>query len=448
MITKHELEIANTSYTKKDFYQIYPESVELINTLTDKWSPENSNESDPGVVLVKLASFIGDKNNYSIDKNILENFMPSCTQEESMRKLCDMMGYNMHYYQSATTNISIMYVGDKLVTGENKVVLPEGTVITNDNINYILLTNDNDLGAIEFHNKNVQQSVKAIETTGLVDLTPNEDYIQLSQLDQNNIYYLPETQIASNGLFIKSFLNKDESTNISLFSEKWKLVNNLNDQPLRSLVYKFGYDSKRKLPYIQFPNDISNLINGGLSIKYLRTSGSNGNISANTLTKINSTTTYKIVSSDEITEEQIEDTNGNQVFVLKNINASNNGTDKETIDEAYVGFKKTIGTFDTLVTCRDYSNAIYNLVNNETDNIPLVSNIQVSDIRNDLNNSSKIVTYNENGLVYKDKAKVEDGKELISHFDLVLYPFTSMMIKFLLIHLNLIIVIIIKLKMN
>lgn len=425
MITKHELEIANTSYTKKDFYQIYPESVELINTLTDKWSPENSNESDPGVVLVKLASFIGDKNNYSIDKNILENFMPSCTQEESMRKLCDMMGYNMHYYQSATTNISIMYVGDKLVTGENKVVLPEGTVITNDNINYILLTNDNDLGAIEFYNKNVQQSVKAIETTGLVDLTPNEDYIQLSQLDQNNIYYLPETQIASNGLFIKSFLNKDESTNISLFSEKWKLVNNLNDQPLRSLVYKFGYDSKRKLPYIQFPNDISNLINGGLSIKYLRTSGSNGNISANTLTKINSTTTYKIVSSDEITEEQIEDTNGNQVFVLKNINASNNGTDKETIDEAYVGFKKTIGTFDTLVTCRDYSNAIYNLVNNETDNIPLVSNIQVSDIRNDLNNSSKIVTYNENGLVYKDKAKVEDGKELISHFDLVLYPFTS-----------------------
>ena len=101
MITEKELNIANTSYTKKDFYQIYPESLDFVRWISERWHPETSNESDPGVVLVKQAAFIGDKTNYNIDKNILEDYMLSATQEESMRKLCDMMGYDMKYYQSA-----------------------------------------------------------------------------------------------------------------------------------------------------------------------------------------------------------------------------------------------------------------------------------------------------------------------------------------------------------
>ena len=35
--------------------------------------------------------------------------MPSAAQEESMRKLCEMMGYNMKYYRSATTDVTIYF---------------------------------------------------------------------------------------------------------------------------------------------------------------------------------------------------------------------------------------------------------------------------------------------------------------------------------------------------
>ena len=95
MINETELNISNKSYTNKDFASIYPELLELAKKLTNKWDPSTSNESDPGVVLLKLLAFIGDKNNYYIDKSILETFLPSATQESSMRKLTEMNGYEM-----------------------------------------------------------------------------------------------------------------------------------------------------------------------------------------------------------------------------------------------------------------------------------------------------------------------------------------------------------------
>ena len=68
MITNKDLEIENISYTNKDFGQIYPELLELIKKMTDKWDPEATNESDPGIVLTKLVAFVCDKLNYNIDR--------------------------------------------------------------------------------------------------------------------------------------------------------------------------------------------------------------------------------------------------------------------------------------------------------------------------------------------------------------------------------------------
>jgi hypothetical protein len=50
-------------------------------------------------------------------------------------------------------------------------------------------------------------------------------------------------------------------------------------------------------------------------------------------------------------------------LIIKNVNAAINGTDPEDLDSAYRNYKKTIGTFETLVTARDYQNAIYNFTN-------------------------------------------------------------------------------------
>ena len=60
--------LQNTSYTNKDFTSVYVELLDLVKQLTSKWEPGISNESDPGVVLLKLNAIIADKCNYSIEK--------------------------------------------------------------------------------------------------------------------------------------------------------------------------------------------------------------------------------------------------------------------------------------------------------------------------------------------------------------------------------------------
>lgn len=98
------------------------------------------------------------------------------------------------------------------------------------------------------------------------------------------------------------------------------------------------------------------------------------------------------------------------------------------MDDAYDAYKKTIGTFDTLVTCRDYMNKIYDLtegdVEGSSSTTPLVSNVIASDIRDDINRAATICTFGDKGIEYKNVSKKDSsGADLIDHFDLMVYPF-------------------------
>ena len=131
MITKTDLSSINLSPTKKDFYQIWNELLDTAKKISERWDPTSTNESDPGIVLLKVLAAIADTLNYNIDKNILEAFMPSAAQEESMRKLCEMLGYDMKYYQSAMTQVKFTYIGEDDNLTDNGLIIPEFMTITN-----------------------------------------------------------------------------------------------------------------------------------------------------------------------------------------------------------------------------------------------------------------------------------------------------------------------------
>ena len=284
MINEKELEATKLSPVKADFYQIWNELLETADKISERWSPAATNESDPGIVLLKVLTAIADKLNYTINKNTLECFMPSAAQEESMRKLCDMLGYNMKYYQSATTEIGITYRASEVSNNETStaqystpqsVVLPAFTNFKNeaDDVNYFIFED------IVLDN-NTTKAFNIMEGE-VVDCGDDTDgIISINQIDDNFRYYLPESQIAENGIFIKNINDGQVSATY------WTKVENLNTQVIGTPCYKFGYDSKRNMPYIQFPEDIGTIIEDGLIIKYTRTNGANGNIKARVLSKI------------------------------------------------------------------------------------------------------------------------------------------------------------------
>lgn len=354
------------SYTNKDFNSIFTELLDLTKQLSDKWDPVVSNESDPGVVLLKTDAIIGDKNNYNIDKNILEAFPEAVTQEVNARNLYKQLAYYMPWYKSSITDITIKYVGEELTTTD-EFKIPKFTMVSDaqSNIIYTLISEP------VFNIENTIVSVPAIE--GIVtDLRINgSDVITLANLDSRNRIYFDDYSVAENGIFISNVDTTDRTP--------WVKVDNLLIYPSNTKCYEFGVDSRNEMCYLEFPQDIATLMESGLNIKYVVSNGSSGNISAQVIERFYQETTV--------------DLNGNPLalnndnFKVVNPSASVSGSDPQSISDAYLSYKKSVGTFNTLVTVRDYANAIYNS--------GIVSNVVVSDRTNDLQTAYTIVTDDE-----------------------------------------------------
>lgn len=398
MITQQDLNISNISYTDKDFQEIYPELLDMVRNLTNRWDPSTSNESDPGLILLKLIAFIADKNNYNIDKSVLECFMPSATQESSMYKLCDLIGYNMKWYISATTTISCMYTGEE--TSVN-IELPKYTTQFQNEDGSIVYTLLED---ITLTTRGIATTGKAIIEGTVQELTiGNSNIITLQNIDENNRVYFPQSNIAENGVFI----NNIDSNGNEITNDEWVRVNNLNTANPSSKPFKVAYDSIRQLPYVEFSDNISDIIDSGIIIRYTVSSGERGNVNANILTAI--------------VEGSVADIDTTSI-VVQNASAAINGADPETIDEAYSSAKRIVGTFNTLVMPRDYANAIYNMIDEVTNNY-FVSNCQVTDRRTDINYNTPIRTYGAYGpMTVNNIATTGSGDPEITAYDLCLYP--------------------------
>lgn len=382
--------ISNISYTNKDFRSIYPELIDLVKKLTNKWDPEITNESDPGLILLKLNAIIADKNNYNIDKNILEAFPLSVTQYGNARKIYDILGYKMKWYQSATTTLSMVNNYGDLSgltiksPGSDNIIFPIFTMFSND-------SGDNVYTLIKpVTTKSLAIGIPLtelpiIEGTNYTYELNGDTLITLNSLDADLRLYFKEPYVAENGIFIKN-------SNTDSWNSTWNKVDNLAAETLNQKIFEFGVLPNSNICYIQFPQDIGNLIGDGLNIQYIISSGVKGNVSAKEI----NTCTVDIIATDTNSNE----VNLNDSIIILNPTASTNGRDPETLDEAYRNYKKTVGTFNTLVTCRDYENYIYN----EGDGINnLVSNIVVSDRTNDFN--SIYVQTDENNVTKKQFVK-------------------------------------------
>lgn len=391
----------DTSYTNKDFRAIYEELLSTATKLSERWNPEQSNESDPGVVLIKLMAVLGDKLNYNIDKNILELFPDSVTQWGNAQKIYNLIAYNMKWYRSATMDINVLWVGEKDET--SSIIIPEFTQFTNteENLVYTLIGKLSIPKNGTVISTNMENGFGYLIEGTINDLTINNNeqntVISLDNIDSDNRVYFRESNIAQNGIYVK---NADEiewgfDTNV------WQRVDNVDTTELGSKVFSFGVLPNSNTCYIQFPQDIAKLIGSGLNIKYIISKGAQGSANSNTIVKL---------FADILDDENLPINDSLKIY---NTYPSTNGYNPETIEEAYRGYKRVIGTFDTLVTTRDYENAIYNGIEPNKQNT--VSNVVVADRTND-HSTQYICTLTSSG----EQRELQSGE--MTAFDLAIYP--------------------------
>lgn len=391
----NDINISPISYTNKDFRAIYEELLDLVNDLTARWDPKSTNESDPGLVLLKLKAFIADKLNYNIDKNILENFPSQATQRGNAQKIYDILGYGMKYYQSATTEVTLRYKkpdSSEDLKGESYTI-PAFTQLTDGSgkINYV---------TTEAAKVAISKSVKSTTTVPVIegiaqDLTINgNSLITVDNLDSDYRIYFTETRIAQNGIYINS---SEDST-------YWEAVDNLEATQLGQKVFKFGVLPNTSTCYLEFPQDAATLFGNGINIKYIITSGIEGNISFGVLSSI----------ANSLVDKKDTKIDYKLYTLVVQPGSATNGRDPESLQEAYRNCKRTINTFNTLITTKDYENALLNS--------GVVSNCVVSDRTNDISRSYKVMskTKDGDGVTYLNTTD-NDGNPDMTAFDISLY---------------------------
>ena len=437
--------LSNLSYINKDFPSLWNEILETVPKLTNRWLPSEANESDPLVALLKLLAITSDKLNYNADKNILELFPATLTQLRSAYNVYESLGYTPDWYVSATTSITIIYNG--LINGEadtttnyskRTVVIPAFTQVTDDDseVVYTLLESVSITPAVA---DNV--SVHAMEGT-LNDFTVNgERQITFSNLDSQNRLYFTENNIAQNGILISNYSDFSDYTYIRFFTDTtdeesedfgdtWRRVNNLNQYESDSKVFKLGIDSVTNTVYLQFPDDIGTLIQDGIYIKYIISSGSQGNIGRNDITQFLNVTSFDEANPSD--ENDVVSLSASTDFTVTNTQSSQNGRDPLDIEEMREQYNRVAGTFNTLVTLRDYENFLYEYTDADGDYI--VSNIKVSDRFHDCFGTIKYKGMSTSGSITDHTAVLpsiisteggeitQTSEPLMSPYDLRLYP--------------------------
>ena len=402
--------ISDLSYTNKDFNTIYPELLDLVKKLTNKWDPSLSNESDPGVLLLKLNALIADKNNYNIDKNILECFPVSVTQEGNARKLYDMLGYNMHWYRSATTDVSFQLRSTEDIPTSGYTIKQFTSIVDSTGESIYTILNSVPLTQAALTAPVVVKAIEGIVTDYMIN---DSRLITVANLDNNLRLYFQDKMIAENGIFIADAPSSTVDPDTLTFSTEyeddlkiWRRVENLASYPLGEKIYEFGVLPNSNTCYIEFPQDIASLIENGIYLKYTVSKGEQGNIKANILNLF-----YE--------DQEVSDVVINDSIRIYQPFATSDGEDPETLDNAYRNYKKTIGTFNTLVTERDYENFIYNL---ESSGKPLISNVNVSDRTDDINYSNYVQVWYPSG-PRKELLVAEDDNDnkILNAYNIVLY---------------------------
>lgn len=385
--------------TKRDFQSQFIELLDIAKKLNASYDPSVSSESDPIVVLMKEMAMMGDKLEYNKDKAARELFPSTVQQRSNAQELYDILGYRLKGWISATGYISLSLRASKALANAvgNTVTIPKFTRLEDANGLYNYVTTD----TISFNLTGADDTWSDTKTVGIIEgeiktlEVGGIDTIGISNMDENYRVYFPETNVAENGIFV-SFTNT--------IGADFVMVDNpymLTDDN----VYSVG-EGENGEKYIQFPETIVETLGteNTLSIRYVTSRGAAGICKSRTIN----------VLADDIT---VKDTTLNDSISVVQPEATINGQDPESLEQAYRNFKKTQGTFETLITERDYESFAYEA---QYDNAPLFSNVVVASRTSDLNRTVKIKTLRNwaNRDVYN---LIQDENNSVTPYDVWVY---------------------------
>lgn len=304
-------------YNRRDAYSILEYLKVQAEQLSEgRWT--DFSDADIGTVFLKMLAYLADMNNFQIDKVVSELYMSTCVERASALSLCSLIGYEPRHYLSSYCTLELEAKPNKSV--EDGTIIPEYSVFTNNSSSIKFCNLDesyfyNNKATLEVYQGNpvnLNFSIKDISTLGRI--------------------ILPDYYIGINTMTLK------------INGQKYKRVDDVRFET-GDLCFSVHISTEQYL-YIQLPAYWTDLITQGsiLEVSYLLSSGSQGRIGKNILTRIEQISTLDI-----------------NIVQIKSNTATEGGYDPETVDEMKISVPRQARTMNTIVTINDFEEVSLNV---------------------------------------------------------------------------------------
>ena len=361
---KTSYEAVKIDYTSKDYTNILDDLINSIPGITSRWQTSDAN--DPGLILVKLMSILGDMLFYNFDINSLEVYPASVTQRKNAATIYKLIGYKMKWYRSATLEAEVVN------TYSSAATLPRFCTFTSqdNSITYTTFT-QYELPANTNNSGNVT-SVELVEGTPVTPARSGSTPYPSSSAPWHSIYdynYTTEN-IINNKIYLNDInIDQDHIIIVDDQNETWALKDNIYLTRDVGKFFEFGVDVNDR-PYLELIDYWNNYNITKFKIFYIRSSGENGQVYDNVLTKCTGNVWARIATINS----------NNQMYNVSNFikfthYSSSLGYNPETPDEARKESVKYQNTLDTIITLKDFENAVLRE--------PGVANVRATDLTND-----------------------------------------------------------------
>lgn len=361
---KEVLRNPNLSYTSRDYSSIYKELMESIPSLTGIYNPKD--ETDAGVVLIKMMSMLGDMLSFVSDNNALEAFPQTVLQSSNAQQIFRLIGYKMKWYQSARCEASFTNTNSLPVTlGRYSTFIAGDSGIIYTNPNQIEIpagvSGTSSYKAELIQGQPVTPPLSSTYTTNGAEWHSSYAYNLTADTDViDDRIYLPNLNVDGSTIIL---IDDDSS---AFADTSWKIVDNLNTVTEVGKVFEFDFTSSGS-PYIQLPDYWNSRYTiTRFKLFYIISDGEDGEIQDNALTSI-STDHMVIAGASNVSEYAAN-------LHIYNT-ASTYGYSPETPQEARKHAELFNNTIETLVTLSDYTKA--------TKRIEGVANAMATDCKTD-----------------------------------------------------------------
>lgn len=354
----------NLSYTSRDYNSIYEELKAAIPSLTALYSPET--DADPGVVLIKMISMLGDMLSFNLDNAALEAFPRTVLQLTNAQQLFRLVGYKMRWYQSARCECTITNANSLAVSiGRYNTFTATVGNITYTNL-YQFEIPAGAAGNTAFKGELVQgRPVTPTKAASNVNVYTGEWH------DQYN-YNVSASQVINNRIYLKDAkidgttitLIDDDSSDFSI--KTWERVDNLNTVTSVGKYFEFDF-SEDGVPYIELPPYWNTRYAiSRFKLFYVISDGEAGEVVDGAITSI---------SSANVSVNGSTTKTGFMNYLTITNTASTYGYNPETPEEARRASENYINTADTIVTLTDFTKAVKRLTG--------IANAKATDLHTD-----------------------------------------------------------------